>query len=436
MIQETELAAPGGFNALTTSESDFFWRTSLNLPRFRAAVEADHAVAPEQSLTPSTDAWWERLESGLLQRFQALHLFMERLAVGKSLPQSLALSASSVFMQMLRKLAPAISLAPKFRGRSLGSPFVTPWTWFGATDLQLLPDGSTLVLDQDFSALSGLERLPQLCHLPVAEAALRIRSTLFPHGCDHSGESPFLLEPPNPAADQSTNDFLAGCLNADRVHRGHLQADSSGLFVFRNGHRERVRCLVRRIDDPFLDPNFFRPDSLIGLPGLVRCWSAGDTSLLPAPGSSLLKLQTVVRQVPQMIRDFLGQEPLLETASLLEAHRPDELDRILRNPRDFVFRRCDPAEPVRPCDGRTASPFDLTKLLSRIQQNPSGWYARPVLPANHTRQHLRVFASHTDRFRLLRTGILQPAQSDGTAPLLIPAETPLKLLQRPQQPLC
>ncbi|MFM7058418.1 MAG: circularly permuted type 2 ATP-grasp protein [Planctomycetota bacterium] len=433
MIQESEWATSGGISTRQSSGSFFFGRTELALPRFRAIEKANSVTTPEDAVIPFEDAWWERLERGLLQRFEALHAFMEQLAVGKSLPLSLALSGNPVFTEMLRRLAPAISLTPRPRGRSLRASVVAAWTWFGATDLLLLPDGSPRVLSHNFSSPSGLERLPQLCHRTPADMALTIRNTLFPHGCDYSGEPAFLLEPPNPAADQSTNDFLASCLIAERVHRGQLRADRGSLFVLRNGHREHVRCLVRRIDDPFLDPNFFRPDSLIGLPGLVRCWASGETRLLHAPGTSLLNLQTVVRQVPQMIREFLGQHPLLETARLFEGHRPEELERILRHPRDYVFRRCDPAESVRPRIGRTASPGELTSLVSDLRQNPSGWCARPVLPANHGGQHLRVFASYTDRFRLLRAGILQPAQLDGMAPLLIPAETPLGLLQQPQE---
>jgi hypothetical protein len=429
MIQETELAATGDYDSAAMPDRAFFWRTEIDLPRFRAAERAEQGFQTEPATSPRSIAWWERLERGLMQRFQALHLFMERLASGKSLPRAFEAATNSVFRDKLRKLAPAISLAPGLRGRSLQSATATPWTWLGASDLLLLPDGSTRVLDHDFSALSGLERLPELLGLSQADAASTIRAALFPQGCDRSGEPSLLLEPAHPAADQSPNDFLARCLAAERVHRGQLQAGDGGLYLLRNGRPQRVRSLIRRIDDQLLDPNFFRPDSLVGLPGLVRSWSTGETNLLHAPGSSLLQLRTVVRHVPQMIREYLGQTPLLETAGLLECDVAADWELIQRNPRDFVFRRCDPMEPIRPCSGRSASTSELSNLLSRIRQNPCGWCARPIVAGNQGGRSLRVFASSTDRFRLLRAGIVQPGQPDGGAPLLIPAECCLTLLQ-------
>ncbi|MEY3173267.1 MAG: hypothetical protein RLZZ436_1181 [Planctomycetota bacterium] len=432
MIRETDMWAARGQGVTKTSASPFSLRSRTSLPYLWAFGGEQSQDRVESASSPACVGWWERLERGLLQRFQALQLFMERLASGKALPAAVDVESCGVFRRKLRRLAPALCLAPGVRGRALSPVSAPAWTWLGSTDLLLRPDGSVVVLDQNFSAVSacsGLERLPELDGVSVEHSACTVRTALFPRGIDRSGESPVLLEPAHPGADEGLNDFLARCLGAERAHRGQLRAGVDGLFLLREGQRLRKRGLVRRIDDELLDPNFFRPDSLVGLPGLVRCWSAGETSILHAPGSSLLCLRSVVRSVPQLIREFLGEEPLIGTVPLLECHRPDELARILRNPRDYLFRHCDPVEPVRSRCGQTASTAELTELLSRIRHDPSGWCARPLRPADAGGQHLRVFASYTDQFRLLRTGLVQPADCDGGAAQLVPAEASLKTLR-------
>lgn len=420
MIQETQSWTGTAADAKEATGRIFFLRTEAELPRLRAVGQAKADVCIPWSRRLPASTWWDWLERGLLQRFQALQLFMEQLACGKSLPQSIDLLTNQNFQQKLRRLAPALCLAPGLRGRSSNISMAAQWTWFAATDVQLLPDGCVRILDQDFCDPSGLEHLPGLWCEPRDRACARIRAALFPRGLDRSGEAPLLFEPVHPAADDFANDFLARCLLAERVHHEHLQAGSGGLFRIRKGQRERVRCLVRRVDDELLDPNFFRPDSLVGLPGLVRCWSSGETKLLHAPGSSLLGLRAVIRQVPQMIREFLGEEPLLETADVLECHRPEDFDQIHRNPRGFLFRRCDPKESVRPVCGQTAGAAELAGVLSRIQQNPSGWCARPLRQSEEGGRSLRFFAASTDQFRLLRAGISRCGQGDGGCSRLIP----------------
>lgn len=420
MIQETPTWTGTAAGATEATDRVFFLRTEPELPRLRAISRAAADLFVPWDRHGLFSARWNWLERGLLQRFQALQLFMERIASGRSLPQAIDLLTQQNFRQKLRRLAPALCLAPGLRGRSTNLSMAAQWTWFGATDLLLLPDGGVNILDQDFCDPSGLEQLPGLWAEPRERACSRIRAALFPQGLDRSGESPLLFEPMHPAADDFANDFLARCLLAERVHRDQLQATSSGLFRLRNGQRERVRCLVRRMDDEQLDPNFFRPDSLVGLPGLVRCWTAGETRLLHAPGSSLLGLRAVIRQVPQMIREFLGEEPLLETARIFECHRPEDLDQIRRNPRGFLFRRCDPRESVRPVCGHTANAQELDGVLSRIQQDPSGWCARPLRQSEEDGRSVRFFAAWTDQFRLLRAGLSRRGQADGGCSRLIP----------------
>jgi uncharacterized circularly permuted ATP-grasp superfamily protein len=129
-----------------------------------------------------------------------------------------------------------------------------------------------------------------------------------------------------------------------------------------------------------------------------------------------------------MIREFLGQEPLLNTVEVLDLSRTSDLERVLRHPQGYMLRPIDPLDSIRSCCGRTAEPAELERVLERVRQTPGGWCARSLLPRTISGENFRVFASNTDRFRILPVGLLRSSEADGGASPLIPADAEVNLL--------
>ncbi len=177
--------------------------------------------------------------------------------------------------------------------------------------------------------------------------------------------------------------------------------------------------IVRRIDDDLLDPNCLRPDSLIGVPGLVRAWKRGLVSVVSPPGSRVSNCRSFGMLIPQMIRELLGESPVLDSAEVLECSDPVALNLVLRCCDCFAIRTNDPQHPARPFFGDSAGAAEFSAMRNSLTRNPSAFVARRLLPAGSSQpagQSLRVFASHSRGFRLLRAGLARPCQPDGGAP--------------------
>lgn len=364
---------------------------------------------------------WKFLEAGLRQRFEALAAFLQQLCTEQRLPQFLQQLNSVALESVCRQWVLPLG---DLKAQNI------PWTWFGATDLVLEADGSVMVMDQDFSHPSGLERLVHQNWKSTDDAVECIRGALFsgsvggPVTKAAGSRQVVVLDPGFSGATFRGNEFLARCLSAQMSRSADLIVERGEIFVRVSGERRPVGTLIRRIDDELLDPNCFRPDSLVGLPGLVRSWKAGQVSVLNPPGSGLARLRCIGRLVPLMIREYLGQAPLLESAEVYECSDAQKLQRVLANPQHFAFRTDDPLHPARPYVGSMADAVEYERVVSRIVRSPASWIARPLLIPNSGRRSLRLFGTLQGSFGFLRAGLARNCQEDGGASLLIsPSES-------------
>jgi uncharacterized circularly permuted ATP-grasp superfamily protein len=101
---------------------------------------------------------------------------------------------------------------------------------------------------------------------------------------------------------------------------------------------QRVDVIYRRIDDMFLDPEAFRPDSVLGVPGLMRAWRAGNVAIANAPGSGVADDKAVYAWVPELIRYYLGEEPLVASVPTYRCHYEDERRYVLDHLRELVVK--------------------------------------------------------------------------------------------------
>ena len=106
--------------------------------------------------------------------------------------------------------------------------------------------------------------------------------------------------------------FLARTMGLELVQAPDLFVDGDEVFLHTTRGPRRVHVIYRRTDDAFLDPDFFRPDSMLGVRGLMRAWAAGKVTLANAPGNGVADDKAVYALVPEMVRFYLSEEPLLE----------------------------------------------------------------------------------------------------------------------------
>ena len=141
----------------------------------------------------------------------------------------------------------------------------------------------------------------------------------------------------------------------------------------------RVDVIYRRVDDDFLDPLVFRPDSLLGVPGLLHAYRRGNVSLVNAPGTGIADDKSVYAYVPDMIRYYLGEDPILANVETNLCRRPEGLEYTLDNLENLVVKRVGESGGYGMLVGPHATPAERAAYANEVRANPADFIAQPVL---------------------------------------------------------
>ena len=142
---------------------------------------------------------------------------------------------------------------------------------------------------------------------------------------------------------------------------------------------ERVDVIYRRIDDMFLDPRAFRKDSMLGVPGLFRAWQAGNVALANAPGCGVADDKVIYTYVPDMIRYFLGEEPILANVPSYRCAEKDQRDYVLDNLQDLVVKPANESGGYGMLIGPQSTHRQRDEFVRVIRSNPRNYIGQPTL---------------------------------------------------------
>jgi uncharacterized circularly permuted ATP-grasp superfamily protein len=142
---------------------------------------------------------------------------------------------------------------------------------------------------------------------------------------------------------------------------------------------ERVDVIYRRVNDTFLDPECFEPESLLGVPGLMRAWRAGHVAVANAPGAGVADDKLVYAFVPDIIRYYLDEEPILRNVPTLACVREDERKDVLARLPELVVKPVNESGGYGMLIGPRASKKSLAEFRRLIRENPRNYVAQPVL---------------------------------------------------------
>jgi uncharacterized circularly permuted ATP-grasp superfamily protein len=170
--------------------------------------------------------------------------------------------------------------------------------------------------------------------------------------------------------------FLARHMGIDLVESSDLFVDDDTVFVRTTHGPRRVDVIYRRIDDGFLDPEFFRPDSLLGVPGLMRAYAAGNVTLANAPGNGCADDKAVYPFVPDMIRYYLGEDAILQQVDTFVCAREKDLRYVLERLDQLVVKAVDEAGGYGMLMGPDASVEQRDEFRRRIVAEPRKYIAQ------------------------------------------------------------
>ena len=359
--------------------------------------EADERIIPIDCVPRVMSATdWREIETGLTQRLKALNMFLED--VYRQPGDAGADDASTGGSGIIRDgVIPAdlVYGCPQYRPelRGFSAPYGA-WVAICGTDLIRTNDGFA-VLEDNLRVPSGVSYM--LANRKAAKASLRrlYRSSrvlevehygqallatlreLAPEG--RSDPSIALLTPGVYNSAFYEHIFLARELGAELVEGRDLTVSDGIVYMRTTEGLRRVDVIYRRVDDDFIDPQAFRSDSLLGAPGLLDACKRGNVTLANAPGTGVADDKSVYAYVPDMVRYYLHEEPILHNVETYLCRRPADLEYTLDNLDSLVVKQVGGSGGYGMLIGPHATPEERDEYAKGIRANPAGYISQPTL---------------------------------------------------------
>ncbi len=326
-------------------------------------------------------AEWARLERGLVQRLTALQMFLDdlygeqKVLHDKVMPPEL-IHGSKHFLPRLRGLKPSGGVRLHIAG----------------IDLIRSPDGVLRVLEDNLRTPSGVSyvienRLVTKRVFPTAMERIGVRRVddyptqlvemLRSVSPEDPEKSTIVVLTPGPFnSAYFEHSFLARSMGIELVEASDLFVHGDEVFVKTTQGPRRVHVIYRRTDDAYIDPEFFRPDSMLGVPGLMRAWAAGKVALANAPGNGVADDKAIYPFVPDLVRYYLSEEPLLEQVPTFVCARKTDREYVLSHLDELVVKAVDEAGGYGMLMGPSASKAEIAEFRERIIAEPRRYIAQ------------------------------------------------------------
>lgn len=327
---------------------------------------------------------WDHLERGLVQRITALNLFLhdiyhdQRILKEGVIPREYVLSAAH--------------FRPEFMGFDVPRNI---YIHICGTDLIRDKDGQYLVLEDNGRCPSGVSyvlenrqamkrvfpRLFASYHVrPVddyAQTLLNVLRYIAPHG--KADPTIAILTPGIYNSAYYEHSFLARSMGIEIVEGRDLLVQNGSVFMKTTKGMKPVDVVYRRIDDDFLDPQVFRKDSLLGVPGIVNASRNGNVSLANSIGTGVADDKVMYYFVPRIIKFYLGEDPILPNVETYLSSEEKDRGYILDNLPNLVVKAANESGGYGMLIGTQASKAEIEKFRGLIQANPRNYIAQPVI---------------------------------------------------------
>jgi uncharacterized circularly permuted ATP-grasp superfamily protein len=329
-----------------------------------------------------TAAQWQQVELGLVQRIRALNEFLadvygeQRILEERVIPRELV-EGSVGYLPQLRGLRPARGVHVHIAGIDL---IQDPRGEFRVLEDNLrTPSGVSYVLENRMVMKKVFPRVfAQARVQPVEAYPAKLREALATCAPAASDDPLTVILTPGPFnSAYFEHSFLARRMGCELVEGRDLFVEDDRVFARTTRGPRPVSVIYRRVDDDFLDPDAFRPESLLGVKGLMRAYAKGNVTLANAPGNGVADDKTIYAFVPDMIRFYLTEEPILEQVETYVCARQADRTYVLENLSDLVVKAVDGSGGYGMLMGPQASRKELAEFRERIGRNPRGYVAQP-----------------------------------------------------------
>ena len=325
---------------------------------------------------------WTRVEEGLKQRIYALNLFIQdlyneqKILKDKVIPKEIILSSSNF-------LEPCVGLTPP---REI-------WCHITGTDIVRDKDGRFFVLEDNLRCPSGVSYLlesreiikrafPTLFNKigvrPVSDYPNKLLQ-LLQYLADNKKPVVGLLTPGIYNSAYFEHSYLAQMMGVELVSGPDLVVENNAVFMKTTQGLQQIDVLYRRIDDTFLDPLTFNPDSMLGTAGLFKAYKSGSIALANAPGTGVADDKAVYAYVPKIIKYYLDEDPIIPNVPTYICSDEKDKQYVLEHLEELVVKETNAAGGYGMMIGPKVNKDEHTRFAELIKKNPRNYIAQPTL---------------------------------------------------------
>jgi len=327
---------------------------------------------------------WDRVSEGLTQRVRALNAFLHDVYHGRDIlkagkiPEQAILGNSQYRPEMV-----GIDVPGGIYAHIAGIDLVKDGTgeYFVLEDNLRTPSGVSYLLENRkmmmrlFPELFGMQRVRPVDHYP--DLLLETLRNVAPAGTDMP--TIVLMTPGQFNSAYFEHAFLAQQMGIELVEGADLFVADDTVFMRTTQGPQRVDVIYRRIDDDFIDPEAFRGDSMLGVPGLMRAYRAGRVALANAVGTGVADDKSTYPYVPEMIRFYLGEEPILKNVHTWMLGNPADLEYVLAHMEELVIKEAQGSGGYGMLIGPASTKEERARYRQRVLDAPEKFIAQPTL---------------------------------------------------------
>ena len=374
---------------------------------------------------------WRRLSAGIEQRVRALNAFIHDLYHRQEILRAGRIPAD-VIIQNAAFVPEMVNVNPP---RGIYAHII-------GIDIVRIAENEFCVLEDNCRTPSGvsymLEDREAMMHLfpdlfntqriaPVENYPSLLRKTLESVAPEGAGSSPniVVLTPGIHNSAFFEHAFLADEMGAELCEGSDLFVHDGYLYMRTTQAPQRVDVVYRRIDDAYLDPLTFRPDSTIGVPGLMDLYRAGRVTIVNAPGTGIADDKSIYTYIPDVIEFYTGQKPLLKNVPTWRCSEADSLKYVLEHLSELVVKEVHGSGGYGMLVGPTSSKKEIEEFRLRLKAKPSNYIAQPTLALSAVptftnsgvaprHVDLRPFVLSGDQVRITPGGLTRVALKKGS----------------------
>ncbi|EKX58935.1 circularly permuted type 2 ATP-grasp protein [Cereibacter sphaeroides] len=431
-LEDWTKAMPAELREMKQAEAEaLFRRIGITFAVYGEGGDPDRLIPFDMFPRVFTAREWSRLERGIKQRARALNAFLCDVYGRGEIVRAGRIPARLVYRNAAYEKSVVGFTPPKgVYSHVVGIDLVRTGAdeFFVLEDNCRTPSGVSYMLENReimmrmFPELFRENRIEPVDSYP--EKLRRTLASVAPAKCS-SDPTVVLLTPGHFNSAYYEHSFLADLMGVELVEGADLFVEGEFLYMRTTEGPKRVDVLYRRIDDAFIDPLCFRPDSMLGVPGLMDVYRSGGVTICSAPGAGVADDKAVYTFVPEMVRFYLGEEPLLNNVPTWQCGKEEDLKHVLSNLSELVVKEVHGSGGYGMLVGPKSSKDQIAAFRARIEADPDNYIAQPTLALSTTptfvnegiaprHVDLRPYCLVGERIELVPGGLTRVALTEGS----------------------